>query len=81
MNDAGLHTLYAVITNSSLVGMHISHDDGDTWTKFVGASGPPNEFDIYRDQGTYNSVVSTNPTDPEEIYIGGIDIWRWETNG
>lgn len=78
LNDAGLHTLYAVITNSSLVGMHISHDDGDTWTKFVGASGPPNEFDIYRDQGTYNSVVSTNPTDPEEIYIGGIDIWRWK---
>jgi hypothetical protein len=78
LNDAGLHSLYAVLTNSSLVGMHVSHDDGDTWTKFVGASGPPNEFDIYRDQGTYNSIVSVNPTDPEEIYIGGIDIWRWK---
>jgi hypothetical protein len=58
--------------------MYVSHDDGDTWTKFVGASAPPNEFDIYRNQGTYNSIVATNPLDAEEIYIGGIDIWRWK---
>ena len=77
-NSSGMHSLYAVLTNSNLVGMYVSHDDGDTWTKFVGASAPPNEFDIYRNQGTYNSIVSTNPLDPEEIYIGGIDIWRWK---
>jgi hypothetical protein len=77
LNSSGFHSLYAVLTNSNLVGMFVSHDDGDTWYKFVGASGPPNEFDIYRGQGTYNSIVSTNPLDPEEIYIGGIDIWRW----
>jgi hypothetical protein len=77
-NSSGMHSLYAVLTNSNLVGMYVSHDDGDTWTKFVGASGPPNEFDIYRGQGTYNSIVSTSPLDPEEIYIGGIDIWRWK---
>ena len=57
--------------------MHVSHDSGLNWTKFVGESGPPNEFDIYRNQGYYNTIVSVNPTDPEEIYIGGIDIWRW----
>ena len=78
LNSSGKHSLYAVLTNSNLVGMFVSHDNGDIWTKFVGASGPPNEFDIYRDQGTYNSIVTTNPTDPEEIYIGGIDIWRWK---
>ena len=77
-NSAGMHSLYAVLTNSNLVGMYVSHDDGDTWTKFVGASAPPNEFDIYRNQGTYNSIVATNPLDAEEIYIGGIDIWRWK---
>ncbi|MBL6668102.1 MAG: T9SS type A sorting domain-containing protein [Crocinitomicaceae bacterium] len=77
-NSSGMHSLYAVLTNSNLVGMYVSHDDGDTWTKFVGASAPPNEFDIYRNQGTYNSIVSTNPLDAEEIYIGGIDIWRWK---
>ncbi|MFZ9582072.1 MAG: T9SS type A sorting domain-containing protein, partial [Crocinitomicaceae bacterium] len=31
-----------------------------------------------RDQGTYNSIVSVVPTDPEQILIGGIDIWRWK---
>ena len=55
----------------------VAHDNGAVWTQFVGASGPPNEFDIYRDQGTYNSIVSVNPTDPESIFIGGIDVWRW----
>ena len=65
-------------TNSNLLSMHVSHDDGATWTQFVGASGPPSEFDIYRDQGGYNSIVTVVPNDPEQILIGGIDIWRWK---
>ena len=77
-NSSNHYSLYAVRTNSNLLSMHVSHDDGATWTQFVGASGPPSEFDIYRDQGTYNSIVSVVPTDPEQILIGGIDIWRWK---
>jgi hypothetical protein len=71
------YSIYAVRTNSNLLSMHVSHDNGQTWYQFVGASAPPNEFDIYRDQGTYNSIVSVNPTDNEEILVGGIDIWKW----
>jgi len=77
VNSSGMYSVYAVRTNSNLLSMHVSHDNGQTWTQFVGASGPPNEFDIYRNQGRYNSVVSVNPTDPENIFIGGIDIWKW----
>jgi len=77
VNSSGMYSVYAVRTNSNLLSMHVSHDNGQTWTQFVGASGPPNEFDIYRNQGTYNSVLSVNPTDPENIFIGGIDIWKW----
>ena len=77
-NSSNKYSLYAVRTNSNLLSMHVSHDDGQTWSQFVGASGPPNEFDIYRDQGTYNSIVSVKPTDPEHILIGGIDIWKWK---
>jgi len=76
-NNDDMYSMYAVRTNSNLLSMHVSHDNGAVWTQFVGASGPPNEFDIYRDQGTYNSIVSVNPTDPESIFIGGIDVWRW----
>ncbi len=77
-NSSNHYSLYAVRTNSNLLSMHVSHDDGATWTQFVGASGPPSEFDIYRDQGGYNSIVSVVPNDPEQILIGGIDIWRWK---
>ena len=77
-NSANHYSIYAVRTNGNLMSMHVSHNDGESWSQFVGASGPPNEFDIYRDQGTYNSIVSVKPTDPEFIFIGGIDIWKWK---
>jgi photosystem II stability/assembly factor-like uncharacterized protein len=77
-NSSNSYSLYAVRTNSNLLSMHVSHDDGATWTQFVGASGPPSEFDIFRDQGTYNSIVTVVPNDPEQILVGGIDIWRWK---
>ncbi|MEN9699133.1 MAG: hypothetical protein RLZZ301_331 [Bacteroidota bacterium] len=77
-NSANKYSLYATRTNSNLLSMHVSHDNGATWTQFVGASGPPNEFDIYRDQGTYNSILSVDPTNPERLFIGGIDVWQWQ---
>ncbi len=86
-NSTGNYSIYAVRTNSDLLGMHVSHDNGATWTQFVGTpdtdptttgTQPPSDFDIYRDQGTYNSIVSVAPNDPEMILIGGIDVWRWK---
>jgi hypothetical protein len=74
----GAYSIYATRTNSNLMSMHVSHDNGQTWNQFVGASGPPNEFDIYRDQGTYNSILSVDPTDNERLLIGGIDVWEWK---
>ena len=77
-NTNGNYSLYAARTNSNLLSMHVSHDNGQTWNQFVGPSGPPNEFDIYRDQGTYNSIISVDPTDSERLLIGGIDVWEWK---
>ena len=77
-NSSGNYSLYAVRTNSNLLGMNVSHDNGQTWYQFVGASGTDGPLNIFRNQGTYNSVVSVNPMDPEEILIGGIDIWKWK---
>lgn len=77
-NSSNNYSLYAVRTSSNLLGMHVSHDNGQTWNQFVGASGVGSNLDIYRDQGTYNSIVSVLPNDPEKILIGGIDIWQWK---
>ena len=76
-NSNNSYTIYAVRTSSNLLGMHISNDNGATWNQFVGPSGPPSEFDIYRDQGTYNSILTVKYDDPQEILIGGIDVWQW----
>ncbi len=77
-NSSNKYSLYAVRTSGNLQGMHVSHDNGQTWHQFVGASGTPSNLDIYRDQGRYNTVVSVTPNNPEKILIGGIDIWQWQ---
>ncbi len=77
-NSSSNYSLYAVRTNSNLIGMSVSHDSGATWSQFVGSSGTPSNLDIYRNQGTYNSIVSVTPQNPEKILIGGIDVWKWQ---
>ena len=77
-NASGNYSMYAVRTNSNLLGMYVSHDSGNTWSEFVGSSGSPSNLDIYRNQGTYNTIVSVTPDNPEKILVGGIDIWKWE---
>ena len=77
-NSSNNYSIYAIRTNSNLLSMHVSHNNGESWSQFVGASAPPNEFDIYRDQGTYNSIAAVNPTDAENLLIGGIDVWSWK---
>ncbi len=74
----GNYTLYAVRTSSNLQGMNVSLDNGNTWSQFVGASGTPSNLDIYRNQGTYNSIVTVVPNNSQKILIGGIDVWQWK---
>jgi len=77
-NENDKYTMYAIRTGANLNGMNVSYDNGNTWDQFIGASGTPSNLDIYRDQGTYNSIVTVSPTNTNRILIGGIDIWQWE---
>jgi hypothetical protein len=70
-NSSNKYSLYAVRTASNLVGMNVSHDNGATWSQFIGSSSSPGPLDIYRGQGGYNSIVTVMPNDPTEILIGG----------
>ncbi|MEY3237673.1 MAG: hypothetical protein RI883_1774, partial [Bacteroidota bacterium] len=79
LNSSNKYSIYATRTNSNLLSMHVSHDNGTTWSQFVGASGPPpSNLNIYNDQGWYNTIVSVMPNNPEKILIGGLDVWKWE---
>lgn len=77
-NASNNYTLYAVRTDKNLKGMHVSTDNGNTWSKFIGAAGTGGTLDIYRDQGDYNSIVTVDPKDTKRIIIGGIDLWEWK---
>jgi hypothetical protein len=76
-NASNNYTIYAIRTNSNLLGMHLSKDNGQTWAQFIGSSGSPSVLDIYRNQGTYNSIASVDPRNTERLLIGGIDVWEW----
>ncbi|MFN5417596.1 MAG: T9SS type A sorting domain-containing protein [Flavobacteriia bacterium] len=77
-NADNAYTVYCVRTNSNLMSMHVSQDNGNVWSQFIGSSGAGSTLDIYRDQGTYNSICSVDPTNTERLLIGGIDVWQWE---
>lgn len=77
-NASGSYSIYVARTQGNLTGMNVSHDSGNTWSQFVGASGTPSNLDIYRNQGTYNSAITVTPQNTEKILIGGIDVWKWE---
>lgn len=76
----GTYSIYAATTTANNAGQWISIDNGVTWhehTPSTGANEPSGVID-YRNQGTYNSVVSFDPSDPERVIIGGIDLHEWK---
>jgi hypothetical protein len=76
-NSNNKYTVYASRTDNNLLGMYASLDNGLSWSRIAGSSGTPSNLDIYRDQGTYNSILSVAPNDSKRLLIGGIDIWDW----
>lgn len=67
--------------NGSLHNIYQSTDGGQTWT-IIGPGGSAN-FNVFgpNNQGEYDNVIRVHPTDPNKIFVGGIDNWAWETGG
>ena len=60
-NDSGNYSVYAVRTQWGQTEQYARLARQRTeLDKFVGESGVGTDFDIYRDQGGYNSTVSVN---------------------
>ncbi|RYM33048.1 T9SS type A sorting domain-containing protein [Brumimicrobium glaciale] len=76
----GTYSIYAATTSSNNQGQWISLDDGNTWHKHTAATPADisNGVIDYRNQGTYNSVVSFDPTDVDRVIVGGIDLHEWK---
>lgn len=57
----------ALLSGSNLQGMYRSADGGVTWTQKTATPNFP------APQGSYNTMISVSPTDPNLLFVGGVD--------
>lgn len=76
----GTYNIYAATSSSNNQGQWVSNDNGVTWFEHTPATPADitNGVIDYRNQGTYNNSVSYDPTDPNRVIIGGIDLHEWK---
>ncbi|MDQ1266342.1 MAG: hypothetical protein QG635_1494, partial [Bacteroidota bacterium] len=85
VTPANNNYVYALMSNSSsgFLGLYRSTDGGDSWAS---RSTTPNILGWQQDgsdaggQGWYDLCIASNQTNAEEIYSGGVNIWK-STNG
>lgn len=79
----GSYSIYASTVSgggsSNNAGQWISVNSGDTWHRHTPATGANvgNGVIDFRNQGTWNNVASFDPTNPNRVIIGGIDLHEW----
>jgi len=67
--------IYASMANSTYgLGLYKSLDSGDTWSRV-------NNTDYAQYQGWYSHWVVVSPFDPDDVLVGGIEIWRSTDGG
>lgn len=67
---------------NKLLGIYISENGGETWKLFL------REFDNFtpmsssstHHQGMYDAALAVSPADPNTIFIGGVQLWRYDGN-
>ncbi len=74
--------IYASISkssNESLLNVYRSTNKGASW-EIIGPGGSET-FNPLGTQGFYDNVIKVHPTNPNKIYLGGLDMWTWENGG
>ncbi|MBK9356321.1 MAG: T9SS type A sorting domain-containing protein [Bacteroidales bacterium] len=76
-------TIYAVLIadgsvsgfdRGQLQGVYVSRNKGLTWT--VVAPGGSVLFDPFSGNGIYSCSIEVNSTNPDLVYLGGINVWE-----
>jgi photosystem II stability/assembly factor-like uncharacterized protein len=73
-------TAYVLQAYRGSGGLHSANfykttNSGDSWTLVRGL-----DANFFRNQGEYNNCIAVDPSNPDYILAGGIDLWR-STNG
>lgn len=74
--------LYVVLTRSSdqqMLATYRSNDYGGTWTQIA---APFSAFDSDgRGHGYFDNVIAVDPTDPNSVYLGGVELFKSADGG
>lgn len=74
-----VYLLYSASSNSGFKGLYLSMDSGSTFTM---RSNSPNLLGYDWDgsdtggNGWYTLSIAASPTDPNELLVGGVNIWK-----
>jgi len=70
--------IYAVLAANSgaLYGIYLSTNTGSSWTQI--AVGGSNSFRLFgpNNQGWYDIAAMVHKTNPDILYVGGVDMWK-----
>ncbi len=70
--------LYAAAEGSSHAELWISSDGGATWARTFEAGSEP---DWLGGQGWYDNTIVCHPTDPNVVFVGGVQLWQIDLSG
>ncbi len=79
--------LFAASQNlaNSIQGIYRSDDAGTTWTTLTLPNDCDNftisDTDFTRNQAWYDLMIAVDPTDENDVVVGGIDLFRSENSG
>lgn len=59
--------------------LYVSFDAGANWS-VVDQKYDNQSVDYFRGQGDYDNTIAVNPFDEDEVYFGGVNLWRTRIN-
>lgn len=78
-DDDIIYVAFTSSGESSLLGVWKTTNGGETWNRVL---VPFDDFSPYcsaaQCQGDYDACIAVSPTDPDVIFIGGVEIWRYD---
>ncbi len=57
--------------------LYVSSDAGASWTIAVNSDGLTNQ-DFLGGQGWYDNIATAHPFDEDIVYVGGVNLWKFE---
>ncbi len=82
-----VYVVVAKQSSNSLEGVYKSTDGGSSFTKVKNDTSPnllgrrTNGTDLSTGQGWYDLCIIASPTNKDEVYVGGINIWSSSNGG